>query len=91
MLPVRPRRHQVRIRDQDSGRILVSFNHTDRLAGLHQQGLVIPERLELLDNRIETRPVSSRFSDPTVYDKLLRTLAHHRVEIVHEQAQGRFG
>ena len=90
VFPVRPRRHQVRIGDQHPGRVLVRLEHADRLAGLHQEGLVFPERLELLDDRVETRPVSSRLADPAVHDQFVRTLAHPGVEIVHDQAQRRF-
>ena len=45
VLPGRPVRHQVRVGDQHARRIGVGLEHADRLARLHQQGLVAVELL----------------------------------------------
>ena len=44
LLPVRPVANEVRVRDQHARRPLVGAEHADRLAGLHQQGLVVLQR-----------------------------------------------
>ena len=91
MLPGGPRRHQVRIRDQHAWRIPVGSEHADRLARLHQQSLVVTECLQRGDDRIETFPVASRFTDAAVYNEILWPLGDFRVEVVHQHPERRLG
>ena len=45
VLPIRPATYQVGIGDQNPGRIFVSPENPDRLAGLDQERLIVRERL----------------------------------------------
>jgi len=51
MLPGRPLGHEVRVRDQDARRHLVRLEYGDRLAGLHEQRLVVAESCQLAHDR----------------------------------------
>src|ERR1700737_1051605 len=50
LLPVRPMAHEIRVRDQDSRRMIVSLEYADRLSRLHQQRLVAPKILQRSDD-----------------------------------------
>ena len=90
MFPVRPGRHQVGIGDQHARCIAVRAKHTDRLAGLNEQGFVVFQSLERLRDVVEAFPVARRFADAAVDDEVFRTLRHLRIEIVHEHPERRF-
>ena len=91
VLPARPVRHEIRIRDQHARRVLVRLEHADRLARLHEQRFVGFEALERLDDLVVARPVARRPADAAVHHQFLRILGHFGVEIVHQHAQRRFG
>ena len=91
VLPGRPVRHQVGVGDQHSRRRPVGAEDPDRLSRLDQQGLVVLHLLEGRDDLIEALPVAGRSADAAVDHQVLRALGHHRVEIVHQHAQRRFG
>ena len=52
-LPGRPFGHEVGIGDEHPRRILVGAEHADRLARLDQQGLIVLQPLEHLDDLVE--------------------------------------
>ncbi len=91
MLPVRPMRHQVGIRDQHPRRVSVGAEDADRLARLHQQGLVVVEALERGDDAIETFPVAGGAADAAIDHELARFFRDIRIEVVHQHAHRRFG
>ena len=91
MLPGRPMRHQVRIRDQHTRCIGMGAEHADRLAGLHQQSLVPVQPAQAGDDAVETVPIPRGPSDAAVHDQFLRPLRDLRVQIVHQHPQRRFG
>ena len=68
----------------------MSPENPHRLAGLDKQRLIIFEIPERVDDRMIAFPISRRFAGPTIDDKVLRTLADLRVEIVHQHPQRRF-
>src|SRR5215203_5212607 len=65
--------------------------HPDRLAGLHQQGLVPLELAQRADDAIEALPVPRGAPDAAVDDELLRLLGDLGIEVVHEHPQRRLG
>ena len=91
MFPVGPRRHQVRVGDQHAGGVLVCLENANRLAGLHQQGLVALQLGKLRNDGIEAFPVPGRLADAAIYHEVLRPLGDFRIEIIHEHAQRRLG
>ena len=60
----------------------------DRLAGLDEQRLVVPELAQRAHDRVEALPVARGLADPAVDDEVLGALGHLGVEVVHEHAQG---
>ena len=51
-LPIRPFGHEVGVGDEHARRVLVGAEHADRLARLDEQGLVLLEPLERLDDLV---------------------------------------
>ena len=91
VLPARPMRHQVGVGDQHARCVAVGLEHADRLAGLHQQGLVVIQVGQALDDLVIALPVACGAADAAVHHQLLGILGHVRVEVVHQHAQRRFG
>ena len=86
-LPVRPFRHEMRIRDQHPRRVPVCLEDRHRLSTLHDQRLVVTEAPERLDDPVERVPVPSRFAGSPVDDELVRLL--RVLEVVLEHAEDR--
>ncbi len=84
-------RHEVGIGDQNAGGVLVSAEHANRLARLHQQGFVVVERLERGDDAVEIVPCAGSAANAAIDHQFMRTLGHIGVEIVHQHTQRRFG
>src|SRR5688572_2474212 len=57
VIPARPLRHEIRIRQQHAGRIAVSSEDSDGFPGLNQQGLITLERAQRFNDSLETLPV----------------------------------
>ncbi len=91
VIPVRPVRHEVRVREQHARRILVRAEHTDRLARLDQQRLVLLEILQRREDLVVAFPVACRAADAAVHDERMRMLGDFRVEVVLDHPVGRFG
>ncbi len=56
LLPGRPFRHEQAVGDQHARRQLMRAHHADRLAGLHEQGLVVFELAQGGDDGVERFP-----------------------------------
>ena len=67
VLPVGPVGHQVGVGDEHPRRILVGLEHPDRLAGLHQQGLIVLEPGQHLDDLVALGPVAGGAADAAVH------------------------
>jgi hypothetical protein len=91
VLPRRPVRYQIGVRDQHARRVGVRAEHANRFAGLDQQALVFAERLQRIDDRVEARPVARGAADAAVDDQLLRLFGNLGIEVVHQHAQRRLG
>ena len=89
LLPGGPLRHQVGIGDQHPRRPLMRAEHADRLAGLHQQRLVLLQVTQRADDAVEGLPAAGRPAGPAVDDELVRVLGDLRVEVVHQHPHGR--
>ena len=61
-----------------------------RPARLHQQRLVVFERLQRAHDGVEALPVARRPAGAAIDDQVARVLADLRVEVVHQHAQGGF-
>ena len=83
-LPVRPFGHEVGVGDEHARRILVGAEHADRLARLDEQGLVVLEPFERLDDLVEAFPVARGAADAAIDDEALRVLGDLVVEVVHQ-------
>ena len=84
-LPVRPFRDQMRVRDEDPRGVSVGFENGHRLAALHDQGLVVAEALERIDDAVERLPIASRLARPSVDDQLVRLLRVLEVVFQHPE------
>ncbi len=84
MLPIGPVRHQVGIGQQDARGVLVRLEYADRLARLDQQGLVILQPLQGLDDLVIAFPVARRPANAAIDHQLFRTLGDIGVEVVHQ-------
>ncbi len=82
MIPVRPVRHEVRIREQHARCVGMRAEYANRLARLNQQRLVLFEVLQRREDLIEAIPVTRRAPDAAVHDERMRMLGHFRVQIV---------
>ena len=91
LLPVGPVADQVGVRDQHPRRPLVGAHHADRLAGLHEHGLVVRERGEGADEGVVRLPVARRLAGAAVDDEVLGPLGVLGVEVVHQHPQRRLG
>ncbi len=91
MLPGRPVRHEIRVRDQHARRIHVRAENADRFSGLHEQRLVVLEAAQDRENRVESFPVARGFAYSAVDDELVGVLRNFRVEVVLQHPERRFG
>ena len=80
--------HQVGVGDQHPGRVGMRLEDAHRLAGLHEQGLVIFQFAQGPDDGVEGFPGSGCFAAPPVDDQLVRQLGYVGIEIVHQHTQG---
>ena len=90
LLPVRPVADEVGVADQDARGVVVRAEDADRLARLHQQRLVVVERVQGADDGVVAVPVAGGAAGAAVDDEVLRALGDVWVEIVHQHAHGGF-
>ncbi len=88
VLPGGPLGHQVGVGDQHPRCIFVRAEHAHRLAALHQQRLVGPQRLQAGQDRLEAVPVARRLADAAVDHQRVGVLGHLGVEVVLDHAVG---
>jgi len=91
MLPRRPMRDEVRVRQHDARRVGMRVKDPDRFPRLDRQRLVVAEPLELAHDRVERLPIARRFPDPAVDDQIVRPFRNIGIEVVHQHPQRRFG
>ena len=91
MFPIRPFRHEVRVRQQHARRIGMGFEHTHRFARLHQQRFILIQIFQRRQNRVIARPVARRTTDAAVHHQMLRILRDFGVQIILNHAVCRFG
>src|SRR5438093_848158 len=84
-LPVRPLRHEVGVRDQDPWSIAVRLEDRHRLAALHDEGLVVAEGLERLDDPVEGVPVPRGLAGAPVADEIVRLLRVFEIVLEHPE------
>src|SRR5262249_57979971 len=68
-LPVRPRRNEQSVHDQDTRRAGMRREDADRFAGLHEQRFVVFERPERPDDRVEGLPAARGLARSAVHDE----------------------
>ena len=83
-LPIGPFGHEVGVGDEHARRVLVGAEDADRLARLDEQGLVVLEPLQRLDDGVVALPIARGAADPAVDDQALRVLGDLVVEVVHQ-------
>ena len=91
LLPVGPVADQVGVGDQHARRPLVGAHDADRLAALHEHGLVVGEGGQGADQGVVRLPVARGLAGPAVHHQLGGVLGVLRVEVVHQHPQRRLG
>jgi len=86
LLPGRPLRNEIGIRDQHPRGPLVGTEHADRLAGLDEQGLVALEVGQRRDDRRVRVPAPGGAAGTAVHDELVGVFGHLGIEVVHQHA-----
>ncbi|GAA3678162.1 hypothetical protein GCM10022203_09960 [Micrococcus yunnanensis] len=89
--PRGPVAHEVGVGDQHARGPLVGAEHAHRLAGLHQEGLVLLEVLEGGDDGVVGLPGAGRAAGAAVDDEVLGPLGDLGVQVVHEHPQRGLG
>ena len=89
LVPRRPARHQVGVRDEHPGRLVMGPEHTDGLSALDQQGFVVLQTAQRGDDPLVALPVSRCLPAAAVDHELLRALRDRGIEIVHEHPESR--
>ena len=82
LAPVGPVADQVRVGEEHAWRPLVRLHHADRFARLHEHGLVVLQRRERADDRVEAVPVARGLAASAVDDELVGVLRDLGVEVV---------
>ena len=91
VFPGGPVRHEVRVGDEHPRGVFVGFKHANRLAGLHQQGFVVFEFGQCLNNGVIAFPVARGAANAAVDHQLVGVFRHLRIKVVHQHAQRGFG
>jgi hypothetical protein len=76
---------------QDARRVRMGLEHADGLARLDQQRLVVAERLQRREDRVERRPVARGAPDAAVHDEALGILGHLGIQVVLDHPDTRLG
>ena len=89
LIPVGPVGHEVGVGDQDTRGPFVSPEHADGLARLHEQRLVVAQRLQGPHDRVVGLPGAGGPPRAAVDDELVGVLRHLRIEVVHQHPHRR--
>ncbi len=87
LLPIRPVANEIGVRDQHPRRPDVGAEHPDRLAGLHQHGLVVLEAAQGRHDGVERLPAAGGATGAAVDHQVLGMLGHLGIEVVHQHPQ----
>ncbi len=90
LLPVRPMADEIGIRDEHARRVIVRLEYANRLAGLHQQRLVVVKLLQRFDDGAIGFPTARGASGSAIDDEIFGALGDFFVEVVHQHAHGSF-
>src|SRR5258707_4477405 len=90
VLPGRPVRHQIGIGDEHARRVSMGSKNADRLARLHEQGFVLSQVFQRLDDAVETFPIACRLTNAAVNNEFVWLLSHVRIKIIHQHTQSSF-
>ncbi len=91
VFPGRPVWDQVGVGNQNARRVFVGFKHADRLAGLHQQGFVVFQFGQGLNNGVIALPVARGAANAAVHHQFVGVFRNLRIKVVHQHAQWCFG
>ncbi len=86
-VPCGPTPNEIRVRDQHARRLFMGPKHAHRLAGLHEQRLVVAQCAKRTTDRIERFPRSSGLARPAVDDQVIWPFGDLGVEVVHQHSQ----
>ena len=87
MFPGGPFANQITVGDQHTGRVFMAAEHTHRFAALHQQGLIVTQPFQNIQDLVETLPIAGRLTQAAVYDQVFRPLRHLRVQVILYHAE----
>src|SRR5262249_34890963 len=79
-----PVRDEVGVCNQNAGRMRERSKHPDRLSRLHEQGLVVREVLQRMNDCVKCIPASRGSARSAIDDQLAWVLCDVFVEIVHQ-------
>ena len=85
-----PRGDDIGVGDQHTGRVLVGLEDGDRLARLHQQGVVHVHFLQRFQDGVERLPVAGGFATSAVDDEVVGVARHFGVEVILQHTKRRF-
>ena len=85
--PVGPVPDEIGVGDEHARRPFMGAEDADRSPGLHEHRLVVGERGERANHRVEGAPVTRRATRAAVDDELVRVLRDLGVEVVLQHAQ----
>ncbi len=81
---------EIGIADKHARRVFVSAKNRHGFARLHQQGLVVLERTQRVDDGVIALPIAGGAAGASVDDEVLRPLGDIFIEVVHQHAHGGF-
>src|SRR5208337_1803473 len=90
LLPVRPVTDEIGVADEHTRCVIVGAEDADWFARLHQQSLVVVQRLQRVDDGVIALPVARGAAGAAVYHQVLRALGDVGIEVVHQHAHGGF-
>ena len=90
LVPRRPFTDEVGVGYEDPGSPLMGSHHADRLARLHQQGLVAGQVGQRPDHRVVGVPGTGGPARAAVHHEIVGALGHIGVEVVLEHPEGSF-
>ena len=90
LLPCRPSPDEVGVGNENARGMRVRAKHGDRFAALDEQGLIVLEHTQRLDDGVEALPVARGLPCTAIHNQIPRPLGDLGIEVVHQHAQGGF-